>query len=403
MATAQRKFWPWELKRTKTAGVRFWTLVKRLIILGIAVGLPVGTIVMFPFAESIVYQLFGEGAFQAAVAAGVKAAMLLVVIFSGVAYLTLAERRFAGLIQLRKGPNRVGWFGFLQPAADGIKFFFKEDLIPENVHKPLYVLAPIIIFVPALTVICVLPWGPGPAGANPYQIASVDIGVLLIFGLASLGIYGIALGGWASFSKWSLLGGLRASAQMISYEVSLAMSIVGVLIFAGSFDLGAIVNGQAGYWFGFLPKWNIFPQTAGFVVFLVAVFAETNRLPFDMAEAEQELVGGYHTEYSSMKFALFFLAEYANMITGSALITLLFLGGWHVPGLEALALPAIVAVGIQVFALLFKIFLLCFVFIWARWTLPRFRYDQVMTLGWKILLPTALGNVILTAIFVAFA
>ena len=403
MATAERKYWPWQLKKRVSAGEKIATLIKRLIVLGICIGLPVGMIAAFPYAEALVYQLFGQGGIQLALVAGVKAVLLIVVIFSAVAYLTLAERRFAGLIQLRKGPSRVGWFGFLQPAADGVKFFFKEDIIPARVHKPLYVLAPIIIFIPALTVIAVIPWGPGPVGANPYQIANVDIGILLIFGLSSLGIYGIALGGWASFSKWSLLGGLRASAQMISYEVCLAMAVVGVLVYSGSFDLGAIVHTQTGYWFGFLPKWNCFPQFLGFIVFLVAAFAEVNRLPFDMPEAEQELVGGYHTEYSSMKFALFMLGEYANMITASSLVTLLFLGGWHFPGLEALGLPEFIAVPAMIFAFFFKVFLLCFLFIWVRWTLPRFRYDHVMALGWKLLLPAALINVVITAILMAFA
>ncbi|HUX07322.1 MAG TPA: NADH-quinone oxidoreductase subunit NuoH [Acidobacteriota bacterium] len=402
MATAERKLWPWQIKRSVPLGRRIAQIIKGLIILGIAVGLPVSSIAAFPIADSFVYSMFGEGAFQLGIATGVKGVLLLVVIFTSVAYLTLAERRFAGLIQLRRGPNRVGWFGFLQPAADGIKFFFKEDIIPENVHKPLYLLAPIIIFTPALTVFSVIPFGPGSVGANPYQLASVNVGILLIFALSSLGIYGIALGGWASFSKWSLLGGLRASAQMISYEVSLAMAAVGVLVFAGSFDLTALANTQAGYWLGFIPKWNMFPQFLGFIVFVVAVFAETNRLPFDLAEAEQELVGGYHTEYSSMKFALFMLGEYANMITGSALITLLFLGGWHVPYLEFLALPAWIAVMVQIFGFFLKLFLLCFLFIWVRWTLPRFRYDQLMNLGWKIMLPIALLNVILTAVVVAF-
>ncbi len=402
MATAERKLWPWQLKRAVPLGRRIARIIKGLFILGVAVGLPTGAIASFPIAEAFVYDIFGQGVFQFGIAAGVKGVLLLVVIFTSVAYLTLAERRFAGLIQLRRGPNRVGWFGFLQPAADGIKFFFKEDIIPDNVHKPLYLLAPIIIFTPALTVISVIPFGPGTVGANPYQLASINVGILLIFALSSLGIYGIALGGWASFSKWSLLGGLRASAQMISYEVSLAMAAVGVLVYAGSFDLTALANTQAGYWLGFIPKWNMFPQFLGFIVFVVAVFAETNRLPFDLAEAEQELVGGYHTEYSSMKFALFMLGEYANMITGSALIALLFLGGWHVPYLEFLALPAWIAVLIQIFGFFLKLFLLCFLFIWVRWTLPRFRYDQLMNLGWKIMLPIALLNVILTAVVMAF-
>ena len=402
----ERKMWPWQLrlyKKAQVGGRRIWNIVKRLIILGIMIGMPTGLIALFPFVDSTVISIFGEGIWALLFATGVKGAFLVTVVLAGVAYLTLAERRFAGLIQLRYGPNRVGWYGFLQPVADGIKFFFKEDIILDNVHKPLYVLAPMVIMIPAMTVFCVIPFGPGEAGANPYQLASVNIGILLILALSSLGIYGIALGGWASFSKWSFFGGLRASAQMISYEVSLAMSIVGVLIISGSFDLTEIVNSQSGTLFGFLPAWNVFTQGAGFIVFLVAVFAETNRLPFDMAEAEQELVGGYHTEYSSMKFALFFLAEYANMITAGALVTLLFLGGWLVPGLGALGLPAEIAALVQIFAFCFKVFLITFLFIWVRWTLPRFRYDQLMALGWKILLPTALGNVIITAIFMAFA
>jgi NADH-quinone oxidoreductase subunit H len=403
MATAEHKLWPWQIKRAVPLGRRIARIIQGLFVLGVALALPTGGIAAFPIADSFVYGMFGEGPFQLGIATGVKGVLLLLVIFSAVAYLTLAERRFAGLIQQRRGPNRVGWFGFLQPAADGIKFFFKEDVIPDNVHKPLYLLAPIIIFTPALAVISVIPYGPGPVGANPYQLASVDIGILFIFALSSLGIYGIALGGWASFSKWSLLGGLRASAQMISYEVSLAMAAIGVLVYAGGFDLTALANTQSGYWLGFIPKWNMFPQFLGFIVFVVAVFAETNRLPFDMAEAEQELVGGYHTEYSSMKFALFMLGEYANMITGSALITLLFLGGWSVPYIEFLGLPAQLAVLVQIFGFFVKLFLLCFLFIWVRWTLPRFRYDQLMSLGWKIMLPIALINVILTAVFMAFA
>jgi NADH-quinone oxidoreductase subunit H len=260
-----------------------------------------------------------------------------------------------------------------------------------------------IIMTPAMTVFAVVPFGPGAAGANPYQIASVDIGVLFILALSSLGVYGIAIGGWASFSKWSLFGGLRASAQMISYEVALGLSITGVLILTGSFDLVAIVNQQieSPLIFGFLPAWNAITQGGGFIVFLVAVFAETNRLPFDMAEAEQELVGGYHTEYSSMKFAMFFLAEYANMVVASALVTLLFLGGWHFPGLDLLGLPPFLEAFGQIFILMFKMFLIIFLFIWARWTFPRFRYDQLMKLGWLVLLPVALGNLILTAIWVA--
>ena len=399
MEPTERKLWVWQQRPARDAGRRIVDLIKRLIILGIGFGLLVGSVAAFPFVDALVGELLGG-----VLAAGVKAALMLVVVFTAVAYLTLAERRFAGLIQRRLGPNRVGWFGFLQPVADGIKFFFKEDLVQDNVHKPLFVLAPAIIFIPALVVFSVIPFGPPDAGTGVqhYQLASVNIGILLVFALASLGVYGIALGGWASFSKWSLFGGLRAGAQMISYEIALGMSVIGVLIYSGSFDLTRIVEAQGGSYFGFLPAWNVLPQTAGFVVFLVAAFAETNRLPFDLPEAEQELVGGYHTEYSSMKFALFYLGEYANMVVASALVTLLFLGGWLVPGLDLGTLPPLLAGPIGIFAFMLKMFLILFLFIWVRWTLPRFRYDQLMALGWKILLPTALGNVILTALFVAF-
>jgi NADH-quinone oxidoreductase subunit H len=403
MSTIQQKMWPWQLKkRQQSVGEMILDKVKRLFILGVCIGLPVGLISLFPFVDQFSNNLLGTD-WGLVVSAIVKGLLLIVVVLSGVAYATLAERRFAGLIQRRKGPNRVGWFGFLQPAADGLKFLFKEDMIPDNVHKPLYIISPMVILIPAITVLAIIPWGPGEAGTNPYQIAPVNVGVLLIFAITSLGVYGIALGGWASYSKWSLLGGLRASAQMISYEVALALSVTGVFVLAGTLDPVVIVQKQieGAPLLGFLPPWGIFTQFLGFIAFLVVIFAETNRLPFDFAEAEQELVGGYHTEYSSMKFALFMLSEYANMIVGSAVLAILFLGGWHVPGLELLSLPEIVANAIQIFALFLKIFLVMFLFIWVRWTLPRFRYDQLMKLGWLGLLPLALLNVILTVIWVA--
>ena len=380
------------------------SLIKRLIILGIAVALPVGSISLMPFAHQLAHSWF-DGGWAVLFSAAFRGVLVLLVTITIIAYLTLFERRVAGLIQLRYGPNRVGWFGFLQPVADGIKFFFKEDIIPENVHKPLFVIAPTIIFISALAVYAVIPFGPSPEPGvfNPYQVAPVNIGILLIFALSGLGVYSLALGGWSSFSKWSLLGGLRASAQMISYELALGLSVVGVLIYSGSFDLSEIVHAQTGTFFGFLPAWNILPQFLGFVVFLVAMFAETNRLPFDMPEAEQELVGGYHTEYSSMKFALLMLAEYGNMITAAALVTLLFLGGWDVPGLGALGLPELAANAVRIFAFFFKMAFFLFLFLWARWTLPRFRYDQVMRMGWRYLFPIAIANVILTAILVAIS
>jgi NADH-quinone oxidoreductase subunit H len=402
MSTIQQKFWPWQLKKQVSAGASIADLSKKLFILGVCIALPVGLISLFPFFDQYSIEFLGES-WGPLVSAILKGIMLVVVTLSAVAYSTLAERRFAGLIQRRKGPNRVGWFGFLQPAADGLKFLFKEDVIPTNVHKQLYVVAPMIILIPAITVLGIIPWGPGEAGANPYQVAPINVGVLMIFAIASLGVYGIALGGWASYSKWSLLGGLRASAQMISYEVALALAVTGVFILSGSLDPVTIVNAQieGEPLFGFLPPWGIFTQFLGFITFLVVIFAETNRLPFDFAEAEQELVGGYHTEYSSMKFALFMLSEYANMIVGGAVLALLFLGGWHVPGLDLLGLPELIANAIQILAFCFKIFLVIFLFIWVRWTLPRFRYDQLMKLGWLGLLPIALLNVIITAIWVA--
>lgn len=400
MSTLQQKLWPWQQQKHQTTGQKLWRLTKALIVLGICIGFPTSLIAAFPLVDYLVGDLFWGLA-----ALSIKGTLIVTVVLSGVAYSTLAERRFAGLIQLRKGPNRVGWFGFLQPVADGLKFLFKEDMIPDHVHKPLYILAPILVLLPPITVFSIIPFGPGEAGNNVYQMASINIGFLLIFAFSSLGVYGIAVGGWASFSKWSLLGGLRASAQMISYEVAMGLSVTGVLLLTGSFDLVKIVNYQieSPAVFGFLPAWNAITQGGGFVVFLVAMFAETNRLPFDVAEAEQELVGGYHTEYSSMKFAMFFLGEYANMLVAAALITLLFLGGWHVPGLEFLALPQLLSHVVQVFAFLFKMFLIIFLFIWARWTLPRFRYDQIMKLGWLVLLPTALGNLVITAIWIALS
>jgi len=406
MSTTQAKFWPTQARRKLSAGEAAADLAKKLFILGTCIMFPVVIFSLFPFVHQYSIEFFGE-TWGLVVSAAVRGLLLVVVTLTAVAYATLAERRFAGLIQLRKGPNRVGWFGFLQPMADGLKFLFKEDVTLEKAHKPLFILAPMIILVPAITVLGVIPWGPGAPGENPFQIAPINTGVLLIFAVASLGVYGIAIGGWASYGKWSLMGGIRASAQMISYEVALALAVTGVFVLHGSLDPVTIVNNQiAGEpLLGFLPPWGMFTQIIGFIVFVVVVFAETNRLPFDFAEAEQELVGGYHTEYSSMKFALFMLSEYANMIVGAAVTTLLFLGGWHFPGLalinSVVALPEIVNVALMIFAFCFKIFLIIFLFIWVRWTLPRFRYDQLMKLGWLGLLPFAIFNVILTVIWVA--
>jgi NADH-quinone oxidoreductase subunit H len=332
----------------------------------------------------------------------IKSAITLFVLLTAVAYTVWLERKVVGHMQNRWGPTRVGPFGLLQPAADGIKFLFKEDLTPPHVYKPLYIAAPLIAVIFALTSIAVIPIGNSITIAGysiPLQITDVNIGLLLVLGVTSMGVYGVALAGWSSNNKYSLLGGLRASAQMVSYEISLGLSLVGVLIMAGSFSLRDIVNSQAGHFWGFIPRWNIFHgQFIGFFVYLMAAYAETNRIPFDLPEAETELVAGYHTEYSAMKFAMFFMAEYANMITVACLATLLFLGGWHGPVFG----PPILQALLPVFWFIAKVFVFLFIYIWVRGTLPRFRYDQLMAFGWKFLLPLALVNLVATAIAVAW-
>jgi NADH-quinone oxidoreductase subunit H len=332
----------------------------------------------------------------------IKSALTLFVLLTAVAYTVWLERKVVGHMQNRWGPTRVGPFGLLQPAADGIKFLFKEDLTPPHVYKPLYIAAPLIAVIFALTSIAVIPIGNSITIGGysvPLQITDVNIGLLLVLGITSMGVYGVALAGWASNNKYSLLGGLRASAQMVSYEISLGLSLVGVLIMAGSFSLRDIVNSQSGHFWGFIPRWNIFHgQFIGFFVYLMAAYAETNRIPFDLPEAETELVAGYHTEYSAMKFAMFFMAEYANMITVACLATLLFFGGWHGPVFG----PPILQALLPVFWFVAKVFAFLFLYIWVRGTLPRFRYDQLMAFGWKFLLPLALVNLIATAIAVAW-
>lgn len=335
------------------------------------------------------------------VASVVKSAIVLLVLLTAVAYTVWLERKVVGHMQNRWGPTRVGPFGLLQPAADGIKFLFKEDLTPPHVYKPLYIGAPLIAVIFALTSIALIPFGNDIVIGGyviPLQIATnVNTGLLLILGVTSIGVYGVALAGWSSNNKYSLLGGLRASAQMVSYEISLGLSLVGVLIMAGSFSLNDIVKAQQGHFLGIIPRWNIFTgQIIGFFCYLMAAYAETNRIPFDLPEAETELVAGYHTEYSAMKFAMFFMAEYANMITVACLATLLFLGGWNGPIFG----PAILQWIMPVFWFCAKVFVFLFLYIWVRGTLPRFRYDQLMAFGWKFLLPLALANLIVTAIVV---
>jgi NADH-quinone oxidoreductase subunit H len=323
----------------------------------------------------------------------------LLVIFTiymiGIAMLTLAERKISAWIQDRHGPNRVGK-GWLQPAADGLKNFMKEETMPDGVNKPLFVLAPILSFIPALTAWCVIPFGaPFPTrwGRIDLVVADLPVGFLFILALTSLGVYGIVLAGWSSNNKYALLGGLRSSAQMISYEISMGMSTIPVILLAGNVSLNSIINQQV--WGG----WNVINLTVAFFVFMVSAFAETNRLPFDLPEAESELIAGYHTEYSAMKFSLFFIAEYGGMVTSSALMATLFFGGWDVPFTARDNIGpysgwlSLLSVGIMLAKMLFFIF----VFMWVRWTLPRFRYDQLMSLGWKFMLPLILVYIVLIA------
>lgn len=392
-----------------------------------------------------------------------KIALLLFIVLTVNAYLTWFERKVVAFMQTRVGPHRVGPHGLLQPAADGLKFLFKEDAMPGGVDKFVYLLAPFLALTLSLASLAVIPFGPKPLpfhffGGHQIDlwITNPDIGLLILFAVTALGVYGVALAGWASNSKYPLLGGLRSSAQMVSYELALTMSVVGVVLMANSFSLTDIINQQDSSKYGFL-GWNIigfrsFPQIVGFFCFFTAAIAETNRVPFDLPEAESELVAGFHTEYSSFKFAMFFIAEYTSMITVSALCTILFFGGWHSPfpaswtfthylpsvillpfglwviydGLQyetiwgRLVLPviggvvaligALLLAGIWVtplyeanefiqapFWLLCKISFFLFFYVWARGTLPRFRYDQLMNIGWKLLLPVSIVNVIITA------
>ncbi len=394
----------------------------------------------------------------------IKIALLLFIVLTVNAYLTWFERKVVALMQSRVGPHRVGPHGLLQPAADGLKFLFKEDAMPAGVDKFVYLLAPFLALTLSLASLSVIPFGPNPLPFKFFGhqidlwITNPDIGLLVLFAITALGVYGVALAGWASNSKYPLLGGLRSSAQMVSYELAMTMSVVGVLLMANSFSLTQIIEAQSGrtLW-GLLPAWNIVsfhggvPQIVGFLCFFIAAIAETNRVPFDLPEAESELVAGFHTEYSSFKFAMFFIAEYTSMITVSALCSILFFGGWNSPfpatwtithylpsailipfglwviydGIKyetifgRIILPgvgtAIAAVGAALvvfpaaneyiqgpFWLLSKIFFFLFFYVWARGTLPRFRYDQLMNIGWKLLLPVSIANVIVTAGFVLF-
>jgi len=387
-----------------------------------------------------------------------KILILLFVVLTVNAYLTWFERKVVAHIQSRWGPHRVGPHGLLQPLADGLKFLFKEDPTPAGADKFVYYLAPLLALALALTSTAVIPFGPNPINIKGHDIylgiVDLNIGVLALFAITALGVYGVALAGWSSNSKYPLLGGLRSSAQMVSYELALTMSVVGVLLMAGSFSLRDIIDNQANghglFGLGGIFRWNIlggpFPQILGFLCFFVAAVAETNRVPFDLPEAESELVAGFHTEYASFKFAMFFIAEYTSMITVSSLCAILFFGGWLSPfpvswtfthylpslilipsglwiiwdglryetifgklilpgvgtviaalGILFIALPAVNEFIQGPFWLLSKIFVFLFIYVWMRGTLPRFRYDQLMSFGWKLLLPVSLANVVITA------
>jgi len=387
----------------------------------------------------------------------IKVVVLLFLVLTAVAYLVWFERKVAAHIQGRWGPYRVGPHGLLQPLADGVKFLLKEDTTPLGADRFLYFTAPVITLTLAISAIAMIPFGPASVRifgvATPLVVANINVGLLAIFAMTSIGVYGVALAGWSSNSKYSLLGGLRSSAQMISYELSLTLSVVGILLLAGTFNLGELIARQDGFSWGFLPKWNLlnptFPQVLGLFCYFVAAIAETNRAPFDLAEAESELVAGYHTEYSSFKFAMFFMGEYASMITVACLASILFLGGWLSPfpqtsgmdwtlyipaGVLALSGFALIIDGVRhpplgrivlpllgaallalsflcsrtgviddvqgPFWFLAKVLFVLFVYVWVRWTLPRFRYDQLMRFGWKVLFPLALLNVVLTSLAV---
>jgi NADH-quinone oxidoreductase subunit H len=335
-----------------------------------------------------------------------KVVVVTVVLLMCVAYTVLLERKLVGRIQNRWGPSRVGPFGLLQPMMDGLKSFLKEDLIPTGVYKPLYMLAPIIAFGCAMISIAVVPFGEpdvGPKGLPLFQISNVNIGVLVILGVTSIGVYGIALAGWSSNSKYSLLGSLRSSAQLISYELALGLSLVGVVLWTGSLNLRTIVEKQSERG---IVSWNIFGglQFVAFFIYLMAAFAETNRAPFDLPEAESELTGGYHTDYSSMKFAMFFMAEYCNMIMVGCVATLMFLGGWTSPLGKLIPTPenALAHALFPILWFAFKVFCFLFLYVWVRGTLPRFRYDQLMTFGWRYLMPLAILNIVATSLWLAY-
>jgi len=332
----------------------------------------------------------------------VKIIVVFSVLMTIVAYAVWVERKVSAAIQDRRGPNRFGPFGLLQPAADAVKAFLKEDFTPAHVRKVYFWLAPAITLIPGIVVVAVIPFG-SMIGHQKMVIADLDIGILYTFGIVSMGVYGIVLAGYASNSKFPFLGGICSSAQLISYEIAMGMSVVAVFLITGTLNLSQVVEYQAGWWHWvpFLPNWLVFKAPIAFIIFAVAALAETNRTPFDLPEAEQELAGGYNVEYSSMKFALFFMGEYANVTAASAMMVTLFLGGWSLPfagldhpaGLDQWGLGVL-----HIVIFLAKTCFVLFLIIWVRWMWPRFRYDQLMDLGWRRLLPLALANILVTAV-----
>src|SRR5215471_13776157 len=321
----------------------------------------------------------------------VKIVVIFGAVMNVVGLLSWVERKLMARVQMRPGPTRVGPFGLLQPFADLLKFVFKEEVIPTNANTLLYIAAPVVSLVPAFLSFSVVPFGPA------LQVTDLSVGLLFIFAVTSLGVYGIVLGGWASNSKYPLMGAMRSSAQMISYELSLTLSVVGVLMIANTLSLRELVLAQQITWLGFIPRWNIFLQPIAFFVYMTSGIAESNRLPFDLAESEQELVAGWHTEYSSMKFLMFMMAEYANLIAVSSLATILFLGGWNGPMFG----PQWLQMVLPIVWFTAKIGLFVFFYVLLRSTIPRFRYDQLMRFGWKVLLPVSLANSIVTSFIVA--
>jgi NADH-quinone oxidoreductase subunit H len=345
-----------------------------------------------------------------------RVAVFLTFCLTVVVVLTWLERKGAAYIQDRRGPNRARILGLtlggiFHPLADALKFLFKEDFIPDNAHRLFYQMAPMFALAPALMTIAVIPFGPRVTIAGQaidLQIADLNVGILYLFAISGMTVYGVVLAGWASNSKYPLLGGLRSSAQMLSYEVSMGLSVVGILMVFGSVQLSEIARGQGELLFGILPKWGVFVQPLGFILFLVALYAEANRTPFDLPEGESELVAGYHTEYGSFKFSMFMMAEYLHMVVGSAVLSTLFFGGWQFPylGEAGFAFPGGVTAAVPAWAVLLlrigsfvvKTLFFCWLYIWVRWTIPRFRYDQVMRLGWKVMLPLALLNIFVTGL-----